>query len=362
MRIAFLILVGLHGLIHLMGFVKAFHLAEVKQLTQSISSSFGILWLLSSVLFIVAGLLFIFKNDYWSILGFIAILLSQTLIFYFWKDARFGTFANLIILLVCIVGFASANFYNKYKKEVFQELKQKSYFENSLITKEDLAPLPTDVRNYLEYVGVVGKSKINNFKVRFEGKIRKDEKSEWMTFSSEQYNVMNNPARLFFMDAVMKNLPVGGYHCYRDGKAYMDIRLLSLIKVQYLDGEEMNKAETVTFFNDMCCMAPATLIDSRIAWEDKGNHIVKATFTNKGITISADLYFNEKGELVNFKSNDRYNADERKKLPWSTPLKNYKEINGYKIAGYAEAIYSYPDKELCYGTFETKELQYNVEK
>ena len=86
----------------------------------------------------------------------------------------------------------------------------------------------------------------------------------------------------------------------------------------------MDKAETVTFFNDMCCMAPATLIDKRIVWQDKGNNVVEATFTNNGISVSANLYFNETGELVNFISNDRYNVDAGKKLPWSTPLSNYK--------------------------------------
>lgn len=106
-------------------------------------------------------------------------------------------------------------------------------------------------------------------------------------------------------------------------------------------------------------MAPATLIDKRISWQETSGNIVKATFTNNGITISADLYFNEIGELINFKSNDRYNADTEKILPWATPLMNYKEFNGYKLAGYAETIYTYPDRDLCYGTFEVSSIKYN---
>lgn len=94
----------------------------------------------------------------------------------------------------------------------------------------------------------------------------------------------------------------------------------------------MGIAETVTFFNDMCCMAPATLIDPRIKWLETDDNKVRASFTNNGITIYAWLYFNEKGELINFISNDRYAADAGKNLPWSTPLKEYKEINGYRLA------------------------------
>ncbi len=81
----------------------------------------------------------------------------------------------------------------------------------------------------------------------------------------------------------------------------------------------------------MCCMAPATLIDKRIKWIETDGDNVKAEFTNNNITISAWLYFNDHGELINFISEDRYAYDDNKimrKLPWHTPLKDYKEVDG----------------------------------
>jgi len=359
MRIFFLTVVLLHGLIHLLGFVKAFGFSEVKQLTQTISKSFGLLWLFAAILFVIASLLFAFKNNYWWLFGLIATVTSQVLVLYYWNDAKFGTAANLMILLVCIIGYSTWNYYRKYQNDVKIGLQQKEYFNNAVITDTDIEHLPAPVKKYLRYTGSVGKPKVNNFTIEFVGKIRKNEQSGWMPFTSEQYNFMETPTRLFYMRAEMKHLPVAGYHCYNNGIAFMDIRLFSLFKVQFQDGDEMNTAETVTFFNDMCCMAPPTLIDKRISWEEKGENIVKATFTNNGITITADLFFNEAGQLINFKSNDRYNAYAGKRLPWSTPLKDYKEINGYKLARYAEAIYTYPDRDLCYGTFETKSVTYN---
>lgn len=59
----------------------------------------------------------------------------------------------------------------------------------------------------------------------------------------------------------------------------------------------MDKAETVTFFSDMCCMAPPTLIDERIVWEEVYGNSIRASFTYNYITISVWLYFNEQGEL-----------------------------------------------------------------
>lgn len=173
---------------------------------------------------------------------------------------------------------------------------------------------------------------------------------------------MEASVRLFFMKATMKHFPVAGFHCFKNGKASMDIRLLSLFKVQHQSGKEMGVAETVTFFNDMCCMAPATLIDKRIQWLQVEGNNVKAQFTNNNIPISACLQFNDIGELINFISDDRYAAADNnsmKQLRWSTPMKEYKVFNEYKLAGYAEAIYSYPDGNLCYGNFRLVNIEYN---
>jgi len=142
----------------------------------------------------------------------------------------------------------------------------------------------------------------------------------------------------------------------------MDIRVLSLLKVQYEKSREMGIAETVTFFNDMCCMAPGSLIDKRIKWSEADSLKVKAEFTNNNISISAWLIFNEKGELVNFISDDRYAFDEKYgmlKLRWSTPMKDYRQVDGYRLATHAETIYSYPDRDLCYGIFGLQHISYN---
>jgi len=92
---------------------------------------------------------------------------------------------------------------------------------------------------------------------------------------------------------------------------------------------------------------------------------VKASFTSNSVTVSAWLYFNEKGELVNFVSEDRYAASDDgtgTRLKWSTPLRDYKMINGYKLASYAEAIYTYPEGDFTYATFTLKNIHVNTKQ
>lgn len=122
----------------------------------------------------------------------------------------------------------------------------------------------------------------------------------------------------------------------------------------------MNKAETVTFFNDMCLLAPATLIDKRIVWEAIDKNSAKAIFTNHGISISAILYFNEQGQLINFLSNDRTEVNTMKSYPFTTPVHSYKNINDYNLFNEGDAIWQYPDGEFVYGKFKLKDVEYNV--
>ena len=249
-----------------------------------------------------------------------------------------------------------------YKREVLEALNRTSSLKPDLITESDLKHLPPIVKKFLDYTGWVGKEKLFNVRIIFEGKIRSKPEDSWMTFISEQYNFFDKPTRIFFIKAYKKGIPAKGIHLYKDEKAIMVIKLAGLFKVVDAKGAEMNQGETVTVFNDMCCMAPATLIDKSIQWEIIDPLTVKAKFKNGNITISATLFFSEKGKLVNFTSNDRFETVDGKvykNYPWSTPIKEYTESNGIIVASSASTIYHRPDSDFCYGEFLLKEIEYN---
>jgi hypothetical protein len=142
----------------------------------------------------------------------------------------------------------------------------------------------------------------------------------------------------------------------------MLIKLGGLINVADGRGQKMNQSETVTVFNDMCLLAPASLIDDRIKWEVINEQTVKAYFSNGDYTISADLSFNDKGELINFMSDDRFyspTGETYQRVRWSTPVKEYQEINGMKLPAYGEAIWHFPEGDYCYARLNIKEIEYN---
>lgn len=102
------------------------------------------------------------------------------------------------------------------------------------------------------------------------------------------------------------------------------------------------------------------MIYDRITWEMIDERSVKATFTNKETDISAMLYFNENGQLVNFVSEDRISVDDMNTYTFSTPAGKYQTINGYNLPSYGEAVWHYPEGELVYGKFQLRHLAYNI--
>ena len=99
------IVIGLHGLIHFMGFAKAYNYAEISALTQPINKTSGFLWLTAAFLFLISSLLLLFKIDFWWFIAIIGVIISQYLIIQVWQDAKFGTIANLIIIIFIVLTF-----------------------------------------------------------------------------------------------------------------------------------------------------------------------------------------------------------------------------------------------------------------
>ena len=204
-----------------------------------------------------------------------------------------------------------------------------------------------------------------NFQAVFEGGIRKSLEDSFMDLHVRQCNFYDEPERLFYMESKMYGVPYSGLHMYRGNNATMQVKIASIFPMINASGDIMLQSETVTMFADMCFMAPAALINKNIQWELIDSLTVKGKFTNAGKTIGATLYFNPKGELINFISMDRYMSADGKSFanyPWSTPTSDYKYFHGIRLGSYGEAIWQLPKGKLCYGKFRTVDIEYNVKQ
>ena len=235
------------------------------------------------------------------------------------------------ILLLIFSGCNSIQ--NDYREIAAEEFTMQPLQSEEVLSESDIRQLPAPVRKYIIYTEALGKNRPQNVRIAFDAAMTKKRGSAPMDASSEQYNFFARPARFFFMKASQYLVSFRVFHAYRDQHASMVVRVASLFNAVDIGGEEFTKAETVTLLNDLYVFAPANLIDKRLAWKDIDSLTVCVTITNGPYNVSAFLYFNEKGELVNFVSEDRaalQNDGTLRKTKWSTPLRDYKEIDGRK--------------------------------
>lgn len=248
--------------------------------------------------------------------------------------------------------------------EVRSALQHNQGVKRTLVTEEDLRQLPVIVQRYLRNCQVLGKEKVLNARVEMEGRMWSKPGGPGMKIKSVQYNFFDPYSRFFFIKAFKMGVPAVGLHVYKDEKATMKIKLAGLFTIADAKGPEMNQGETVTLLNDMCFMAPATLISKNLSWEILEPTVVKANFTNGSIKVSAILYFDDDGNLLNFISYDRFettDGKDYKNYPWSTPVSEYGMINGNRVPIVAKAIYQHPEGEFCYAEFIIKNIRFNTQ-
>jgi hypothetical protein len=353
LRNALILLLLLHGLIHLIGLAKAFDLELAASLHRPIGRMGGLAWTTVTVLLLIAAVLVVRHDARWWYFAAPGILLSQVLIFGHWQDARFGTVANVLLAMAAVAGISVSRFRHTYQQDAATAAARTTERSVDVITAEDLNTLPPPVQRYVRASGALGKPAPRSMRLAFSGTIRSKD-GPWMPFTSEQLNTFDPPARLFWMDATMKQLPTKGYHAFRDGHAAMRIKVLGLIPVFDLQGPELDTAETVTWFNDLCLFAPGALLDPHITWEALGGHRARATYARAGMRISADLVFDDRDRLVDFVSDDRYYLapdGSMMKHRFSTPASDHHSVNGLVIPGTGETIWHLPDGAFTYGLF-----------
>ncbi len=361
----FATVVAVHALIHLMGTAKGLGWAELPQLTQAVSRPVAMLWLLAALLSGGAVLALFAAPRIWWIVGLTALVVSQGAIATSWKDARFGTVGNVILLVGVVIGYlhdGPRSFNASYVRDVASVLARPGRTE--VLAEADLAPLPAIVQRYVRQSGAVGQPRVRNFRLRFRGSIRSGPAASWMAFTGEQVNGFHPASRLFLMDGALMGAPFQAFHRYVGPEASMHVKVASLKSMVDAHGALMNEGETVTLLNDLCLFAPGAIPDAQITWEPVDARQVRATFTNAGHTVHAVLVFNDAAELVNFVSDDRgmVSADGRNvtKMRWSTPSRAYRAYGRHWLTTGGDGVWDTPGGSYAYIRFEVVDVAYNV--
>ncbi|HYW30117.1 MAG TPA: DUF6544 family protein [Gemmatimonas sp.] len=366
LRVAFVALLGLHGLIHLIGAAAAFGWVTLPALRVAVTPLAGALWLVAALLLVAAAAAFALGAHLWWWLALPGVVLSQTLIAQSWKDARFGTLANLVIavpLVLAAIDARPSSFRSRFAHDR-EALLARPVRDSPAVTESDLAALPPLYQTYLRRVGAVGRPRVRNMRLQFDARMRSSATAPWMPAIATQYEFFDAPARLFYMNATRGAVPIDIYHRYVDSAATFQVRIASLWPMVDRRGPVLTKAETVTLMNDIVVMAPAAALDLPFTFTTSGERTLDATFSNAGHTVAAVLTFDAAGDLVGFLSNDRTQDDETggRLLPWSTPISGYRDFDGIRIGARGSANWIEPSGDWTYGEFTITSIAYNVSR
>lgn len=362
MKLALLIIVAIHGLIHILGFLKAFGISEIKELTLPISKSFGLIWLLCVVLFFIYALSIFYNYKFSWIIGLSAVLISQFIIIYFWKDAKFGTIPNIIILLYVLFSFGLYNFNKIIKDETNQIISNVSLDHIKTIEESDLINLPYVIQTWLKNTGIIGKPEIQIGYVKQKAEIKmKPDQKDWYSAEAEQYTTTNPPAFIWNVSLnMMPFINVNGRDKFIDGNGEMLIKINSLINIVNETGEKLNEGTIQRFLGELVWF-PSLSLSPFINWETVDELSAKATINYKGTSGSGTFYFNKNGDFEKFIAL-RFNGNQpdSKRYPWVLTVEDYKVFQGIKVPSKMKAAWELEDSNWTWLNLEIIDLKYNT--
>ncbi len=364
-KIIFMVIIGFHGLIHLMGFVKAFNFAEIKELSLPISKSLGIIWFVTFLFFTASLFQCLTKNEFWWLTAFIGVVFSQVLVIVFWKDAKFGTIPNIIILLVSIFAFAGFSFNRNVSQEINEMFSNEIANNHSIITTEMTDSLPLPVKKWIINSGLIGKRKIYTVRLKQKALIKmKPDQVEWNDAYAEQYFTIDKPAFIWKVNMQMMSfLDITGRDKFFEGKGEMSIKILSLFPVVNSSNNEKINIGTIQRYLGEIVWFPSAALNPYITWKKIDDFSAKASITYKGTTGSGIFYFDENGSFIKFIAQRYMGTDENATLKeWIITATETRVINGVNIPVKLEATWKLDTDAWTWLKLEITDIEYNKTK
>lgn len=362
MRTVFIVIIVIHGVIHLFGFLKAFDLSALNAISQPITRLMGMLWLVAFALFAITAFFLAARFHYWQLTGLAGIILSQFLILNYWADAKFGTIINLIVLVYIILAYFTFNFKEMVKEEVDIMSANSKINGQAILSEEMLVGLPEIVQRWLINNGSIGKALVYNVYLKQELQMRmKPEQKQWMNAQAHQYFTLEPPAFNWSVDLQMSPfLPVVGRDKFENGEGEMTIKLFSLLPIVNTKVEnKINQASLQRYLAEMVWF-PSFAVSPYLTWERVDKNSVKATMEYKGTKGSGVFYFDERGEFKKFVAM-RY-KDSKDSIPteWTVSAIKTEKRNGIRIPVSSKAEWKLERGNWTWLKLEITEIKYNI--
>jgi hypothetical protein len=227
-----------------------------------------------------------------------------------------------------------------------------------VVTEEMMTSLPAPVRRYLAYTGVVGKPIPSTVRLTQRGRIRSDTSASWMNLEAVQHYSTRPPAFVWKASFPTRNLPVVlGRDAYLDGEGSILMKVLSLFTVADEHGEALREAALMRYLDEMMWF-PAAFLGNNVAWTPIDDTSATVTIDDRGMNVTATMFFDADGRLVNFRAT-RFNTATRTMETWETPIAGYGEFAGLRLPSKGSAVWKLADGDFTYIELEIVGIAYD---
>ena len=365
MKFLLFALLLVHGLIHTIGVTKAWNPGQIRQATLLLSrpggSVVGALWLTVLLIFLFTAMAVLLNKDWWWAPATIGILVSQILIIQQWKDAKWGTIANIIIAIVAFSSFVTWRFQNTSEKEAMTIL-SKSKRPGVIINNGMLTRLPMPVQRWIRQSGVLGKEQIHTVRLRQQGQIRNDRNQEkWVKMSAVQYFNADDPAFVWTVTMdLMPGLPVLGRDYFKSGMGNMKIVIPGIKTISDESGQRIDEGTLQRFLAEICWF-PSAALNSYITWTPIDDYSAKATMKYGPTTGSVIFHFTDAGDIKMIEAL-RYmgGGPNAKKELWQIESDTYGVFNGVRIPISSVATWKLKDEDFTWLKLNITAIDYNT--
>ncbi|PSL07248.1 DUF6544 family protein [Cecembia rubra] len=360
MRYAFLIIIGLHALIHLLGFVKGFQVFDLKDFPLQISKSTGLIWLGAFFILAVTIVFYLIRHPFWWLFGFAGLILSQILIIGQWTDAKFGSIPNIILFLIVIIAFSKFEFERKADGEIKSILNASKPVKP--IEEKNLDGLPKAVQRWLKFSGVIGKPGIENLYMEQSYKIKlKPEQENWYHAKASQTSTSDPPAFVWTVDMQMMPLVFTyGRDRFIQGEGEMLIKLLSFLPVAK-DGPnpKINESALQRYIGELVWYPSACTLD-QFKWREIDENTAEATMSYLQTEGSGIFEFDEEGKLIRFTAM-RYmgSGEDAVKMEWFVQVLAHREFDGIILPSQCTATWRLESGDWTWAEFEVDKVIFN---
>jgi hypothetical protein len=216
-----------------------------------------------------------------------------------------------------------------------------------------ITDLPAPVQRYFRHVLTPGQPYLRTVRLRHDGQFKTDLKKDWMPITGEEYFLADKPGYIW--------IGTTAWFTARDeyvaGRGSLTVRLLGTVPIVQGTGPAYNQGELLRWLAETAWFPTSLLPGGRAVWSPVDEQSATLTLTDKGLTVSCLMTFNENDELVRGQA-QRY-RDETHMATWVGHFSDYRDWHGLRIPTHAEVAWVIDGEEKPYARFTLRDIAYD---